>query len=219
MREVCMCIWRHIMCDRCLDALQTGASQFEASANKLKRKYWWQNIKVSLIILIIFVCWNQWHTTTLVCTIHTIMSNLMANLLQGNEGKQLAQSCYAVLSGMAARDGSWTRHVYDVLVLSWSLGERANCYTTVPQLTVQCEVSAKLFIYFLYMCAQWLCLSWFAFYSLNYLKGVRVVVETSKYCGNISLLKASLYAMLACYICDGALLPSSGRSSSPSLCF
>lgn len=30
------------------EALQEGASQFESSAGKLKRKMWWQNIKVSL---------------------------------------------------------------------------------------------------------------------------------------------------------------------------
>lgn len=30
------------------DALQAGASQFEASAGKLKRKMWWKNMKVSL---------------------------------------------------------------------------------------------------------------------------------------------------------------------------
>uniref|UniRef100_A0A1I8JIE2 V-SNARE coiled-coil homology domain-containing protein n=1 Tax=Macrostomum lignano TaxID=282301 RepID=A0A1I8JIE2_9PLAT len=28
------------------DALQAGASRFEASAGRLKRKYWWQNTKV-----------------------------------------------------------------------------------------------------------------------------------------------------------------------------
>lgn len=28
------------------DALQQGASQFEVHATKLKRKYWWQNLKV-----------------------------------------------------------------------------------------------------------------------------------------------------------------------------
>lgn len=28
------------------DALQAGASQFETSAAKLKRKYWWKNMKV-----------------------------------------------------------------------------------------------------------------------------------------------------------------------------
>lgn len=33
------------------DALQQGASQFEVHATKLKRKYWWQNIKVSLFLL------------------------------------------------------------------------------------------------------------------------------------------------------------------------
>ncbi|XP_067897747.1 vesicle-associated membrane protein 3-like [Heterodontus francisci] len=30
------------------DALQAGASQFETSAAKLKRKYWWKNCKVRL---------------------------------------------------------------------------------------------------------------------------------------------------------------------------
>lgn len=31
------------------DALQAGASQFETSAAKLKRKYWWKNCKVILL--------------------------------------------------------------------------------------------------------------------------------------------------------------------------
>ncbi|XP_064599348.1 vesicle-associated membrane protein 3-like isoform X6 [Liolophura sinensis] len=46
------------------DALQAGASQFEASAGKLKRKYWWKNCKmwailiaVILVIIIIIVVW------------------------------------------------------------------------------------------------------------------------------------------------------------------
>ncbi|CAJ0942749.1 unnamed protein product [Ranitomeya imitator] len=30
------------------DALQAGASQFETSAAKLKRKYWWKNLKVCI---------------------------------------------------------------------------------------------------------------------------------------------------------------------------
>lgn len=30
------------------DALQAGASQFETSAAKLKRKYWWKNCKVTM---------------------------------------------------------------------------------------------------------------------------------------------------------------------------
>lgn len=30
------------------DALQAGASQFEASAGKLKNKYWWKNMKVCM---------------------------------------------------------------------------------------------------------------------------------------------------------------------------
>uniref|UniRef100_A0A7M4EBC4 V-SNARE coiled-coil homology domain-containing protein n=1 Tax=Crocodylus porosus TaxID=8502 RepID=A0A7M4EBC4_CROPO len=33
--------------DNMADALQAGASQFETSAAKLKRKYWWKNCKSS----------------------------------------------------------------------------------------------------------------------------------------------------------------------------
>ena len=29
------------------EALEQGASQFKSSSTRLKRKYWWQNIKVS----------------------------------------------------------------------------------------------------------------------------------------------------------------------------
>ncbi|XP_048460690.1 vesicle-associated membrane protein 2 [Rhincodon typus] len=32
------------------DALQAGASQFETSAAKLKRKYWWKNCKMMIIL-------------------------------------------------------------------------------------------------------------------------------------------------------------------------
>ncbi|XP_064162205.1 vesicle-associated membrane protein 3, partial [Anguilla rostrata] len=46
------------------DALQAGASQFETNAAKLKRKYWWRNMKmwgiliaVILIIIIIIIIW------------------------------------------------------------------------------------------------------------------------------------------------------------------
>lgn len=46
------------------DALQAGAQQFEMSATRLKRKYWWQNLKmwlilvgVVLIIIIIIIVW------------------------------------------------------------------------------------------------------------------------------------------------------------------
>ncbi|VCW83928.1 unnamed protein product [Gulo gulo] len=35
------------------DALQAGASQFETSAAKLKRKYWWKNCKVIFFPLIL----------------------------------------------------------------------------------------------------------------------------------------------------------------------
>ncbi|XP_048877632.1 vesicle-associated membrane protein 3 isoform X2 [Brienomyrus brachyistius] len=47
------------------DALQAGASQFETSAAKLKRKYWWKNCKmwailiaVILTIIIIIIIWS-----------------------------------------------------------------------------------------------------------------------------------------------------------------
>lgn len=30
------------------DALKEGAAQFEENSSNLKRKYWWQNIKVSI---------------------------------------------------------------------------------------------------------------------------------------------------------------------------
>ncbi|CBY14243.1 unnamed protein product [Oikopleura dioica] len=35
------------------DALQQGASQFESQAAKLKRKYWWRNIKMWIILGIV----------------------------------------------------------------------------------------------------------------------------------------------------------------------
>lgn len=36
--------------DNRADALQHGAAQFEQQAGKLKRKYWWQNLKMMIII-------------------------------------------------------------------------------------------------------------------------------------------------------------------------
>lgn len=39
------------------DALQVGASQFESSAAKLKRKYWWKNCKVNFLALSPFFSW------------------------------------------------------------------------------------------------------------------------------------------------------------------
>nr|XP_008516218.1 PREDICTED: vesicle-associated membrane protein 3 isoform X1 [Equus przewalskii] len=59
------------------DALQAGASQFETSAAKLKRKYWWKNCKmwaigiivVVIIIIVIsvelFLMKNQWNASPL----------------------------------------------------------------------------------------------------------------------------------------------------------
>ncbi|TGZ62378.1 hypothetical protein CRM22_007472 [Opisthorchis felineus] len=46
------------------DALQAGASQFEASAGKLKRKFWWRNCKILIlfgvlvgIIAVLVIVW------------------------------------------------------------------------------------------------------------------------------------------------------------------
>jgi len=46
------------------DALQQGAAQFETSAGKLKRKYWWKNLKmmailvgIVVVILVIIIVW------------------------------------------------------------------------------------------------------------------------------------------------------------------
>ncbi|XP_012275635.1 vesicle-associated membrane protein 2 isoform X2 [Orussus abietinus] len=41
--------------DNRADALQQGAAQFEQHAGKLKRKYWWKNLKMMIIIGIICV--------------------------------------------------------------------------------------------------------------------------------------------------------------------
>ncbi|XP_012252965.2 synaptobrevin-1-like [Athalia rosae] len=41
--------------DNRADALQQGAAQFEQQAGKLKRKYWWKNLKMMIIIGIICV--------------------------------------------------------------------------------------------------------------------------------------------------------------------
>lgn len=39
--------------DNRADALQQGAAQFEHSAGKLKRKYWWKNLKMMIIMGVI----------------------------------------------------------------------------------------------------------------------------------------------------------------------
>ncbi|XP_022188967.1 synaptobrevin-1 isoform X2 [Nilaparvata lugens] len=50
--------------DNRADALREGASQFEQHANRLKRKMWWKNVKMMIILgviggvfLIIFIAW------------------------------------------------------------------------------------------------------------------------------------------------------------------
>uniref|UniRef100_A0A8C8RJ43 Vesicle associated membrane protein 3 n=1 Tax=Pelusios castaneus TaxID=367368 RepID=A0A8C8RJ43_9SAUR len=47
--------------DNRADALQAGASQFETSAAKLKRKYWWKNCKVKSIGIIKYA--TRWQFT------------------------------------------------------------------------------------------------------------------------------------------------------------
>ncbi|KAM9597948.1 vesicle-associated membrane protein 2 isoform 1-T1 [Trichechus inunguis] len=47
------------------DALQAGASQFETSAAKLKRKYWWKNLKMMIILgvicaIILIIIIGEW---------------------------------------------------------------------------------------------------------------------------------------------------------------
>jgi len=39
--------------DQRADNLQAGANQFQTQATKLKRKYWWQNLKFMIIIGVI----------------------------------------------------------------------------------------------------------------------------------------------------------------------
>jgi len=41
--------------DNRADALQAGASQFETSAGKLKRKMWWQNVKMWIILIVVIL--------------------------------------------------------------------------------------------------------------------------------------------------------------------
>ncbi|KAM6162683.1 vesicle-associated membrane protein 1 [Erethizon dorsatum] len=48
------------------DALQAGASQFESSAAKLKRKYWWKNCKMMIMLgaicaIIVVVIVSKYH--------------------------------------------------------------------------------------------------------------------------------------------------------------
>merc|ERR1712215_419731 len=48
--------------DQRADNLQEGANQFQTQATKLKRKYWWQNMKMIIgvivaILLIIIIVW------------------------------------------------------------------------------------------------------------------------------------------------------------------
>ncbi|XP_041319815.1 vesicle-associated membrane protein 1 isoform X2 [Pyrgilauda ruficollis] len=59
------------------DALQAGASVFESSAAKLKRKYWWKNCKMmimmgvigALVVVVIATAWpnHEWELVSLSC--------------------------------------------------------------------------------------------------------------------------------------------------------
>jgi len=47
------------------DALQEGASQFERSAAHLKRKYWWKNLKMMIllgvvVLVILIISISKW---------------------------------------------------------------------------------------------------------------------------------------------------------------
>ncbi|TWW61620.1 Vesicle-associated membrane protein 3 [Takifugu flavidus] len=51
------------------DALQAGASQFETSAAKLKRKYWWKNMKmwgilIAVVLIIIIIIIGRYRAPT-----------------------------------------------------------------------------------------------------------------------------------------------------------
>jgi vesicle-associated membrane protein 2 len=39
--------------DNRADALQQGASQFEQQAHKMKRKYWWKNMKMMILLAVV----------------------------------------------------------------------------------------------------------------------------------------------------------------------
>ncbi|XP_013393968.1 synaptobrevin isoform X10 [Lingula anatina] len=55
--------------DERADALQAGASQFEASAGKLKNKYWWKNCKsmimMGVVIAVVVIIVGVWIVTSL----------------------------------------------------------------------------------------------------------------------------------------------------------
>ncbi|XP_048652975.1 vesicle-associated membrane protein 3-like [Marmota marmota marmota] len=58
--------WKLSELDDHADALQAGASQFETSAAKFKRKYWWKNCKmwaigISILIIIISSPSSSYH--------------------------------------------------------------------------------------------------------------------------------------------------------------
>lgn len=41
--------------DNRADALQSDSQQFAATATRIKRKYWWQNLKMWIILIVIIV--------------------------------------------------------------------------------------------------------------------------------------------------------------------
>lgn len=76
--------------DNRADALQQGASQFEQQAGKLKRKYWWKNLKMMLIlggiavvILIIIIVWAT--TTSNESSAHDTEKSMVPATLQPNQ--------------------------------------------------------------------------------------------------------------------------------------
>ncbi|XP_029809151.1 vesicle-associated membrane protein 1 isoform X2 [Suricata suricatta] len=76
------------------DALQVGASQFESSAAKLKRKYWWKNCKMMImlgaicaIIVVVIVRGHRWRRITSVLDVSRAWSKfaLLAYLVLSQE--------------------------------------------------------------------------------------------------------------------------------------
>lgn len=56
------------------DALQEGGKRFEQQAQKLKRKYWWKNIKMMIILGVII-------TVILIIIIGTLRSSILSLIL------------------------------------------------------------------------------------------------------------------------------------------
>lgn len=81
--------------DRRADDLQEGASQFQQQAVKLKRKYWWENLKMWLIIgvvllfviiIVVVSTYGQGSQSLSTATVTEGGSNEASNTLKENPG-------------------------------------------------------------------------------------------------------------------------------------